>query len=132
MWTTNILPSIMTRLKVEGNKALKTPYPDINFTDDIKSPTNPKFPTVLAIELPNTEQGNDLSNTTINALLYGMQIEVTDNEKQANVRDVMNEVLKIMKSMRFSVISTPEITYANGVYRSVARFRRMIASGDKL
>lgn len=131
-WYENIFPSIMTRLKVESKKALSSTFADLEITDEIVAPTNPKFPTILALELPNTEQGNDLQGIDIVALMYGVQIEVTDNKKQANAKRVMNEVIKIMKSMRFSVIQMPEITYANGVYRSVARFRRMIASGDNL
>lgn len=131
-WYENIFPSIMTRLKVESKKALGSTFTDLEVTDEIVTPTNPSFPTILALELPNTEQGNDLVNVDIVALMYGIQIEVTDNKKQANTKQVMNEVIKIMKSMGFSVLSMPEITYANNVYRSVARFRRIIANGDNL
>lgn len=131
-WYENIFPSIMTRLKVESKKALGSTFADLEITDEIVTPTNPKFPTILALELPNTEQGNTLENVDIVALLYGIQIEVTDNKKQANAKIVMNEVVKIMKSMRFSVVQMPEVTYSQGVYRSVARFRRMIANGDNL
>lgn len=131
-WYENIFPSIMTRLKVESKKALGSTFADLEITDEIVTPTNPKFPTILALELPNTEQGNTLENVDIAALMYGVQIEVTDNKKQANAKQVMNEVVKIMKSMRFSVVQMPEVTYSQGVYRSVARFRRMIANGDNL
>lgn len=131
-WYENIFPSIMTRLKVESKKALGSTFTDLEVTDEIVAPTNPSFPTILALELPNTEQGNDLVNVDIVALMYGIQIEVTDNKKQANAKQVMNEVIKIMKSMGFSVLSMPEITYANNVYRLVARFKRIIANGDNL
>lgn len=131
-WYENIFPSILTRLKVESKKALGSTFTDLEVTDEIVTPTNPSFPTILAVELPNAEQGNDLVNVDIVALMYGVQIEVTDNKKQANTKRVMNEVIKIMKSMGFSVLSMPEITYTNNVYRSVARFRRIIASGDNL
>lgn len=131
-WYENIFPSIMTRLKVESKKALSSTFTDLEITDEIVTPTNPKFPTILALELPNTEQGNILENVDIAALMYGVQIEVTDNKKQANAKSVMNEVVKIMKSMRFSVVQMPEVTYSQGVYRSVARFRRIIADGDNL
>lgn len=131
-WYENIFPSIMTRLKVESEKALGSTFTDLEITDEIVTPTNPKFPTILALELPNTEQGNTLENVDIAALMYGVQIEVTDNKKQANAKRVMNEVVKIMKSMRFSVVQMPEVTYSQGVYRSVARFRRIIADGDNL
>lgn len=131
-WYENIFPSIMTRLKVESKKALGSTFANLEITDEIVTPTNPSFPTILGIELPNAEMGNDLQNLDIVALMYGVQIEVTDNKKQANAKRVMNEVIKIMKSMRFSVAQMPEVTYSQGVYRSVARFRRMIASGDNL
>ena len=86
----------MTRLKVESKKALGSTFADLEITDEIVTPTNPKFPTILALELPNTEQGNTLENVDIGALMYGVQIEVTDNKKQANAKRVMNKVVKIM------------------------------------
>lgn len=111
---------------------LKEIYPDINFTTDNRLPDNPSFPTVYIHELLSVEKGNDLENVTINAVLTTFQIEVYDTDSFESTKQVMNKVCEVMKSMGFSIISMPQFNNDDSYYRRVARFRRMIGSGDTL
>ena len=130
MWISKISSKVFTRVKSKGNKALKSTYPDIYFTDSDKTQTNPKFPSVYIHELPGVEKGQDLEGNSINSVLSSFQIDVTDNVSQGNVKVVMNEIVGIMKSMRFSVIGTPEFQNTDSAYRGTARFRRTIDWND--
>lgn len=132
MWTSDIESMVFTRVKAKGNNALKSAYPNINFTTSDRVKTEPKFPTVYVHEVGSVEQGMDLENTQINSILTTFQIDVTDNKKQQNARDVMKEILKIMKSMRFTVIAMPQFQNTDDVYRQTARFRRAIDWNDTL
>ena len=114
---------VITRIKTQFSKKLKDRYPNLKFTNSDRADTVPKFP---------AETGEDLQGDTINAVWSSFQIEVTTNTKMNDAKEVMNEVVRIMKTMRFQVIATPEFQNTDSTYRRVARFRRMIADGDIL
>lgn len=132
MWTSDIESMVFTRVKAKGNNALKSKYPNIYFTTSDKTQKQPQFPTVYLHEVGSVERGMDLENTEINAVLNTIQVDVTDNESQGRVKEVMNNIVKTMKSMGFTVISLPEFQNTNDIYRQTARFRRMIGKGDLL
>lgn len=132
MWISNISPMVFTRVKVEVGKALGTKYPDLYFTTSDMTRADPKFPTVYVHEMPGAETGQDLEGSEINAVLSSFQIEVTDTPERNRVSEVMGEVVKCMKKMRFSVVSIPEFQNQKDTVRQVARFRRVIGQGDVL
>lgn len=132
MWTSDISSIVFTRIKAEGNKALKTKYPNIDFTASDRSRADPQFPTVLVREIGSIERGQDLEGSFINAVLCTFQIDVSDNVNQNRAKDVMNEIVKIMKTMRFTATAMPEFQNTDSTFRCVARFRRMIGAGDIL
>lgn len=132
MWTSDISSMVFTRIKSEGTNKLKTRYPDINFTASDRASTNPKFPTVLVQELGSSERGQDLDGTDVNAVLCTFQIDVFHNKKQTYTKDVMDEIVNIMKKMRFSVVAMPEFQNTDSTYRCVMRCRRMIGVNDIL
>ena len=82
--------------------------------------------------LPSTEQGQDIEGNTINAGLFTFQIEVTDNQSQTRAKDVMSEVKRIMKSMRFTIQPTPDIQDTKDTHRAIMRCNRRIGSSDIL
>ena len=82
--------------------------------------------------MPGAETGEDLQGDTINAVWSSFHIEVTTNTKMNDAKEVMNEVVRIMKTMSFQVIVTPEFQNTDSTYRRVARFRRIIGAGDVL
>lgn len=132
MWISDIESKIFTRVKVLGNKTLKEKYPDIYFTDSDKTQTNPKFPTVYIHSTGGPEKNTDLENTTINSILCTLQIDVTDNQSQSRAKEVMDEVVGIMKKMSFTVNGTPQSDNTDSTYRQIARFRRTIDWNDTL
>ncbi|MCU6748047.1 hypothetical protein OCV51_10355 [Faecalicatena acetigenes] len=123
---------VYTRIKTQFPSKLKDKYKNIKFTTEDKVDSLPRFPTVYVHEMAGMETGQDLQGDTINAVWSSFQIEVTTNTKQSEAKEVMDEVVKIMKKMRFQVISTPEFQSTDSTYRRVARFRRMIADNDIL
>lgn len=123
---------VVSRLKNKYPSALKTKYPNTNFTTSSRELDNPKFPSVYVHEMGSSEEGRDLEGLTINAILSTFQIEVTDNNDMTNATDVMNYVVQTMKTMRYEVVTMPEFSNNQSVYRKIARFRRVIGSGDVL
>ena len=79
-----------------------------------------------------TEVGADLEGREINAGTFTFQIDVYDNRSQNRAKEVMSEVVRIMKGMRFFINSMPEFSSSNGIHRCTMRARRVIGSGDIL
>ena len=133
-WTDRISSVVFTRIKNEFSNSLKTKYKmkDENFSTVGSSDTPAVFPFVYIQLLPSTEQGQDIEGNTINAGLFTFQIEVTDNQTQARAKDVMSEVKRIMKSMRFTVQPTPTLEDTKDTHRAIMRCNRIIGSCDIL
>ena len=133
-WTDRISSVVFTRIKNEFSSSLKEKYKmkDENFSTVGSSDTQAVFPFVYIQLLPSTEQGQDIEGNTINAGLFTFQIEVTDNQTQARAKDVMSEVKRIMKSMRFTVQPTPDIKDTKDTHRAIMRCNRRIGSDDIL
>lgn len=104
---------------------------DENFSTDGKSNTDAIFPFVYIHLLPPIELGNDLENDVINGAEVTFQIDVIDESSQSTVQEIMNECLRIIKTMRFTINQMPEFNF--GSYnRQIARFKRVIGSDDNL
>ena len=133
-WTDRISSIVFTRIKNEFSSSLKTKYKmtSSNFSTVGSSDTPAVFPFVYIQLLPSTEQGQDIEGNTINAGLFTFQIEVTDNQSQTRAKDVMSEVKRIMKSMRFAVQPTPDIQDTKDTHRAIMRCNRRIGSSDIL
>ena len=133
-WTDRISSTVFTRIKNEFSSSLKTKYKmtDENFSTVGSSDTTAFFPFVYVQILPGIEQGQDLDGTSINAGLFTFQIDVTDNQKQTIAKDVMAEVKRIMKSMRFSINSMTSFDDTKDTHKATIRCSRVIGAGDKL
>ena len=133
-WTDMISSNVFTRIKNEFSSTIKKNYKmkDENFSTVGSSDTPAVFPFVYIQLLPSAETGQDLEGTTINAGLFTFQIEVTDNQTQARAKDVMSEVKRIMKSMRFTVQCTPTLEDTKDTHRAIMRCNRIIGSCDIL
>ena len=133
-WTDRISSVVFTRIKNEFSSSLKTKYKmtSSNFSTVGSSDTPAVFPFVYVQLLPSAEQGQDIEGNTINAGLFTFQIEVTDNQSQARAKDVMSEVKRIMKSMRFTVQTTPTLEDTKDTHRAIMRCNRRIGSSDIL
>ena len=133
-WTDRISSVIFTRIKNEFSSTIKKNYKmkDENFSTVGSSDTPAVFPFVYVQLLPSAETGQDLEGATINAGLFTFQIEVTDNQTQARAKEVMSEVKRIMKSMRFTVQCTPTLEDTKDTHRAIMRCNRIIGSCDIL
>ena len=133
-WTDRISSIVFTRIKNEFSSTLKTKYKMTsgNFSTVGSSDAPAVFPFVYIQLLPSVEQGQDIEGNTINAGLFTFQIEVTDNQTQARAKDVMSEVKRIMKSMRFTVQCTPTLEDTKDTHRAIMRCKRIIGSCDIL
>ena len=133
-WTDRISSVVFTRIKNEFSSSLKTKYKmtSSNFSTVGSSDTPAVFPFVYVQLLPSAEQGQDIEGNTINAGLFTFQIEVTDNQSQTRAKDVMSEVKRIMKSMRFTVQTTPTLEDTKDTHRAIMRCNRRIGSDDIL
>ena len=133
-WTDRISSVVFTRIKNAFSNTLKTKYKmtSSNFSTVGSSDTPAVFPFVYVQLLPSAEQGQDIEGNTINAGLFTFQIEVTDNQTQARAKEVMSEVKRIMKSMRFTVQCTPTLEDTKDTHRAIMRCNRRSGSDDIL
>lgn len=133
LWYEEIEDTIVSYIDYKLRQTL-VEFPDLFVTTEI-SDDYPKFPTVAITQLEPLERGQDLDNTTINAILSTFQIMVTDNESRERCRKVLNECLRLMKAYRFNVIGMPIFTKTDTdsgrLYQGVIRCRRLIGNGDK-
>lgn len=133
-WAMLVPLVVLSRIKADFSQEVKKKYniSGSNFSSVDSSNKNAKFPFVYMQQLPSSEVGADLSGETINAVNFAFQIDVYDNKSQARAREVATEVVRILKSMKFSINAMPEFSTSNNVHRCVLRARRVIGSGDVL
>lgn len=131
-----IIPSIIfTKIKTEFSSKLKEKYnmTDKNFSTVGSSDTPAVFPFVYLQSIEPIETGMDLEATNINGGIFSFQIDVTDNQSQYRAKEVMTEVLRIMKKMGFQCKPMPSFDDSvKDVKRMVARFQRAIDENDIL
>lgn len=130
-WAFDLGTLIYTKVKTMAMEKLKTQYPSISFTSSDLNDNSANFPTVYIHEIGGIEQGQDLENNTINAVLETMQVDIYVNTKQNDAKRIMSVVASCFKELGFSIIAMPEFQNTSTVYRSTMRVRRMIGSGDK-
>lgn len=129
----NMLESIIfSRLKAQFSQKIKEKYKDLTFTTQEKSKTKPKFPNVYVYLMPGSEIGQTLEGDTFAGGTFTFQIRATNNTGQTAVQEITNEIVKIMKKMRFSIVATPVYENDADTQWSVMRFRRPICDGDIL
>lgn len=129
-----LVPSfVFNRIKTEFSEEVKTRLAMTGDNFSAVDSRNKKavFPFVYVHALPASELGQDLEGNTINAGLFTFQVDVIDNKTQNRAREVMSEIVRIMKAMRFEIIAMPEFD-SDETHRFVARFRRAIGSSDVL
>ena len=123
---------ILNRVFTQVSYMLKKKYPKLNCTSKGQNVGASQFPTVYMHELPPLEVGNDLENATINAVQSTIEIQVFTENNETLCQQIMNEAVLEMKRFRFSVVSMPIVDTDGDVSSGVARFRRLVGSGDTL
>lgn len=107
-------------------------YSDINFTTRIENIDDIEFPTLLLHELTPVEVGQDLDNTTVNAIHSTMEIVVYTDTTETECKEIISEATSLMKQLRFNISALPIVTTNNNVSMGVARFSRVIGMDDTL
>lgn len=129
----NMLESIIfSRLKAQFSQKIKEKYKDLTFTTQEENKGTPKFPNVYVYLMPGTEIGQTLQGNYFAGGTFTFQIRVTNNSGQTAVQEITNEIIKIMKKMRFQIVATPVYENNADTQWSVMRFRRPICNGDIL
>lgn len=129
----NMLESIIfSRLKAQFSQKIKAKYPNLTFTTQEESKGTPKFPNVYVYLMPGAEIGQTLQGNYFSGGTFTFQIRVTNNTGQTAVQEIANEIVRIMKKMRFSIVATPVYENNADTQWSVMRFRRPICDGDIL
>ena len=131
-WAYDIETTIYSIVKSKTYSEIQKKYPSLLFTDKGQSDSSPVFPTVYIHMLPPTEQGRTIDGQAINGLLVTVQVDVTTNTSGSDARWVMSKIAEAFKELRFNGQSMPELTYTDKIYRSTARFRRVIGANDRL
>lgn len=123
---------IFSEIKRKFSPNIKKKYSSLEFTTQEESKTNPSFPNVYVYLMPGVETGLTLERTAIEGGLFTFQIKVTDNQNQTRVKEVMGEIVKIMKSMSFYMVAMPAYENTKDTYWSTVRFRRQLDRNDFL
>ncbi len=128
-WFASLEAKIFNIVSYRLKRSLGMSDSDIKCTTDGQSSATAVFPTFYLHELSPVETGNDIENKTINALTETIEIIVyTKNRQQC--KKIINEAVLQMKAISFDVTMMPIITTDDNVYSGVARFRRIVGSGD--
>ena len=130
-WFSEIESRVFTQISYMLTERDDAPYPDLKCTT-VSQNTVVNFPTLYLHELQPVEAGNDLDNTTVNAVLSTIEIQVWSNESEKHCKDILTAAIVEMKRLRFNVTMFPNVTTDNKIAWGVARFRRMIGAGDSL
>lgn len=128
-WFASIEARVFNTVSYRLKRALNLSDKDIKCTTNGQSNSTAVFPTFYLHELSPIETGQDLENKTINAVTETIEtIVYTKNRQQC--KKIINEVVVQMKALGFDVTMMPIITTDDNVYDGVARFRRIVGSGD--
>ena len=106
-WIMLVPLKVFTNIKADFSATIKETYKmtDANFSAVGNANKTAVFPFVYVQGLPASEQGADLQGTSINGALFTFQVDVTDNQTQTRARKVMTDVIRIMKTMGFEIVS---------------------------
>lgn len=138
LWVFDNETKIISKLNSFAIPVLKQNFTNMKFQRGITI-TNLKsrltgtiFPTIYVHEMSGTEKGQTIDGQAINAVMATYQVNVIVNTQQSDAKKILAIVANVFKRMRFELISMPEFDSEEKIYRSTARFRRLIAANDRL
>ena len=138
LWVFDNETRIISNLNSFAIPVLKQNFTNMKFQEGItitnlKSRlTGTTFPTIYVHEMRCTEKGQTIDGQTINAVADTYQVDVIVNTQQSDAKKILAIVASVFKRMRFEIISMPEFDSEEKIYRSTARFSRLIAANDRL
>lgn len=130
--------SVWNKVNNRIQQKLKTdayaPYPKLYLTSRDVSDAPPGFPCLYINSLGEPAEGSDLQNnqcyitSTIELQSYSAE---SPNGSQTEARKIMDAAGDVMLSMGYQLIAGP-YQDNKGYFRTIARFRRLVGSGDEL
>lgn len=130
LWYAEVEARLFTYLKTKLTEYLGEKYPHMQFTTKREGNYSPNFHTVYFFQHDSDETLLDLEGSDFNGMYCRVQIEVTSNDEDVS-KEVAYYAMAVMKELSFECYFTPKSSATRpGVPRLVARYRRMIGSGD--
>lgn len=131
MWTSKVQSRVFTKITDEFSDDLKTKYgmTDKNFSTVDSSDTKSIFPFVFINQISPYEIPTDLERYTITLASFTFQIDCYAEERMA-VREVADEVMRIMKKYQFTCQAIPTYQTENGIHRAIARYTATMGERD--
>lgn len=129
VWNT-VNKRIQQKLKTDAD----APYPKLYLTSSDISDAPPGFPCLFINSLGEPTDGSDFQNnqcyitSTIELQSYSAE---SPNGSQTEARKIMDAAGDVMMSMGYQLITGP-YQDNKGYFRTIARFRRLVGSGDEL
>ena len=132
-WIDDRINTIFTRVKNHTVSALKSKYPDINFTQDDSENTDPKFPTVYMF-FDTEERESTLDGGVINAVYMTIRVKVSVTKVQGNnvARDVNAKVRDELCALYFMASGSPIPTVSGDVKVVFSNYQRLLGYNDPL
>lgn len=132
-WFSEIESTIFTTLEYKLALAEDAPYPELNCTTSSQNESLENvadFPTLYVHLLPLVVIGNDLENTTINAVNATVELQVYSDKSENQCRKIMTDAIMELKKLHFNVPMLPDPQTSDKKYFAIARCSRVIGNGD--
>lgn len=132
-WFSEIESTIFTHLQYRLVERYQAPYPFLNCTISNQNASLENisdFPTLYIHLLPAAETGQDLTEETINAVRATFEMQIFSDVSEDDCRKMMATVIREMKALHFRISLFPDPQSRDKKYYAIARFNRLIASGD--
>lgn len=131
LWFAELSGLILTHFKTRLKKLIPDgQFKKLKITNSNSDIAPTELPAIWLEEVSSMETGENLDNTSINAVIETVQITVFYNGQMKDVKKLMNASVLAMKQMRFGAIMTPIYTTNHDMKTAVARFRRLIGESD--
>lgn len=129
-WFSEIESKIFTYIQYKMTKAVDAPYPSLNCTTKSRTTKPSVFPTLYLHNLTPVEQGQDLENDEVNALLATIEIKVYSNQSEDEANSIMTDAVSFMKDIQWNVTMFPDPQTSDNIPFAIARFRKLVTEND--
>lgn len=133
-WFSEIESTIFTHLEYRLVERFNAPFPQLKCTTSSQNETISNiadFPTLYVHMLPPVETGNDLLNEDVIALRVTFELQIYSDKSESECVKIMNQCILEMKKLHFNITMFPDPQTINKKYLAIARFTRLVASGDQ-
>lgn len=130
LWFAELGGLILTHYKARLKKLIPDQFKKLKITNSNSDIAPTELPAIWLEEVSSMETGENLDNTSINAVMETIQVTIYHNGQMKDVKKLMNASVLAMKQMRFGAVMTPIYTTTHEMKTGVARFRRLIGESD--